>query len=181
MPPTDSFIIAYTMPASQAAEHEPKQVRVKRLPDKLRPTMWKPGQSGNARGRVKGSGLTDILIKMLPQQSEDKGLTWAEYIVKHTLRHVKKGNSFAIKEIWERIEGKVRQEVDIQIESSLWARLDEGRKRIAAINPEPELGITFDQPALEAEVVKASVDAVTEAMGSEPDQVLAELDSTPPD
>ena len=57
-------------------------------------------------------------------------MTWLDRIALATLRLAEKGNSQALKEVWERLEGKVKQDLDVTIESQLWARLNAGRQRL---------------------------------------------------
>ena len=73
---------------------------------------WKPGQSGNPKGRPpKNISLTSLLkaeiVKINP--SDKKRRTWGELIVLATIQHAIKGNATALKEVWERIDGKAPQ------------------------------------------------------------------------
>jgi hypothetical protein len=77
--------------------------------------MWKPGQSGNPRGRPPNeSSLTALLRQELANTcpADQKGRTWKELIVEAMMRLAIKGNSTAINTVFERIEGKVKDEVD---------------------------------------------------------------------
>jgi hypothetical protein len=73
-------------------------------------TRWKPGESGNPKGRPRKpkcltSLLKEELTKVNPEDPE--GRTWIELIVLATLRLAMKGNKTALKEVWDRVDGKV--------------------------------------------------------------------------
>ena len=75
--------------------------------------LWKPGQSGNPGGRPKGSGVTDRLRTILSQG--DNGKDVAEALVQAALKAAKNGDFRFWKEIVDRVDGPVKQ----QIEASL--------------------------------------------------------------
>jgi hypothetical protein len=61
---------------------------------------WKPGESGNANGRPrKGHTLTDLIEARLDKEA----------FVQRVIGLAMEGNMAAIKEIFERIDGKVTQ------------------------------------------------------------------------
>lgn len=129
--PLDTLFIIVGMPSATSSKQDPKQLKRKYnvVP------RWKPGQSGNPGGRVKGPSLTNRMILYTMQITDKKGpdgkpMTWLDRMALATLKLAEKGNSQALKEVWERLDGKVRQELDITIESQLWARLNAGRQRI---------------------------------------------------
>lgn len=75
---------------------------------------WLPGKSGNPKGRTPNKEcLTSLLRaeieKMCPQ--DKKGRTWKELIVLSTMTLAIKGHPGALKEVWERMEGKVTQPI----------------------------------------------------------------------
>jgi hypothetical protein len=75
-------------------------------------SRWKKGTSGNPRGRPKKqdsltSLLRDEIIKMCP--ADKQGRTWGELVMLATLQLAMKGNQTALKEIWERLDGKIAQ------------------------------------------------------------------------
>ena len=81
-------------------------------------TRWKKGTSGNPRGRPKKKDsltqlLRDEIKKICPADREKR--TWKELIVFATLQLAMKGNATALKEIWERIDGKVLQTDKLQL------------------------------------------------------------------
>ena len=79
---------------------------------------WKKGVSGNPRGRPKkGDSLTSLLkeeiAKICPADREKR--TWKELVVRATLQLAMKGNATALKEIWERLDGKIVQPEKVQL------------------------------------------------------------------
>lgn len=81
---------------------------------------WKPGQSGNPKGRPKGiKYLSEMLREQLDQvpdtiDGEPNIKTWRDLICDSILRAAVKGNQPAItKELLDRIEGKVKDKNDV--------------------------------------------------------------------
>lgn len=95
-----------------------KSLREKRIAN-LRP--FQPGQSGNPGGKRKGPNVTDWMRKHLDQKVPDtpqfvsviaslglkNGCTFAEFIARSLIINAAKGNSTAITEVMERLEGKI--------------------------------------------------------------------------
>ncbi len=83
----------------------------------LRP--FKPGQSGNPKGRPKKDvSFTSLLKKYLDEipavkigGEVNKELTWRQLIVQAWLIGSYKGNATLFKELLERVEGKVAQPI----------------------------------------------------------------------
>jgi len=73
----------------------------------LRP-RWKPGQSGNPKGRPKGMTLTGLLRKAF----EDSPEKAQEFIAK-TIAFAMEGQAPYAKEVWERMDGKVREHIQL--------------------------------------------------------------------
>lgn len=92
----------------------------------LRP--WKPGQSGNPNGRPKKNPVSDYLKEQLeapiPQSMMDamkesarlvfceiygESPTFGQMIAFKTIQTAAKGDVFALKELLDRVEGKVAQ------------------------------------------------------------------------
>src|SRR3990172_11664377 len=80
-------------------------------------SRWRKGVSGNPRGRPKKQdSLTSLLqeeiAKICPADQEKR--TCKELIVRATLQLAMKGNATALKEVWERLDGKILQTEKVQ-------------------------------------------------------------------
>ena len=85
--------------------------------DKQVESRWKPGQSGNPAGRQKKEDCLTSLLKIEIEKicPEDKeGRTWKQLIVLGTMRLAIQGVPVALKEVWERIDGKVPNPVTVE-------------------------------------------------------------------
>ena len=81
-----------------------------------------PGWKGNARGRPRGDGLTKLLLEVLAMDAgQGDGRTVAEWLVDEMIALAMKGNTTMLREIWNRIDGKVPDKVAL-----LGAEGDEG-------------------------------------------------------
>lgn len=103
-----------------------KQKRLKNL--RPRPP-WKKGQSGNPKGRLKGASLTELLrsfsgvaIKDIPALGSmaqriglGKDATVADLLVRTTALNAMKGNATAIREVWDRHDGKAEENISMKI------------------------------------------------------------------
>ena len=72
--------------------------------------MWKPGQSGNPAGPRPGAKkISNLIREYLDQKHPDDkdGRTWAEKIAIATMELAIKGNGVALREVFDRLEGKV--------------------------------------------------------------------------
>ena len=87
--------------------------------ENLRP--WKKGQSGNLSGRPKKKPITEAYERQLKQSLPDdfrirmklpEGATWADAVAVGQIRSAVKGNTQAAKEIADRLEGKVAQQLE---------------------------------------------------------------------
>ena len=87
-------------------------------------TQWKPGQSGNPKGRPKSITLSEALRAQLGQvmPGEDEK-TYAEKIALVLCEEATKGNVGAAKEIADRTEGKPRQTLDVDMSVMDWRAL----------------------------------------------------------
>jgi hypothetical protein len=90
------------------------------LPDALKATKWKPGQSGNPSGRPKKSTdakrLSDAYRIQLQEQCTAEGLehlTWAEAIAVGMAQAAARGETTAAKELRETTEGKTPENIRI--------------------------------------------------------------------
>jgi hypothetical protein len=70
-------------------------------------TPWKPGQSGNPGGRPKSKPLTDKLLEALsdPKVCEALVLAW--------VKGAQKGSIMHLREILDRVEGRVPQPLSV--------------------------------------------------------------------
>lgn len=84
--------------------------------------QFKPGQSGNPAGRPVGSkNLSTILRDMLEEEIDvkvdDTGRKerrkFSELIIRKLIKRASDGDPRAIKEIFDRIEGRAKQSVDV--------------------------------------------------------------------
>jgi len=87
---------------------KPKKIRLKKdgTPDRrhLHLKSWKPGQSGNPKGKPKGTkNRTTLLKQVVLANAETLVLSEFEEIVKATLELAKQGDSTCLKIIWDRI------------------------------------------------------------------------------
>jgi hypothetical protein len=95
---------------------------------------WKPGESGNPGGRPRTKLITAELERMLEQEAPTAdGKTWAAVIAEALLKKARQGDVRAITELANRIEGKARQTVDLELDvyTGLAERLAAARKRVA--------------------------------------------------
>ena len=96
-----------------------KLAMVQTLPDKQRNNsgnlkLWKPGQSGNPAGRPrKADCLTSLLKDEIEKVSptDEAGRTWKELVVLATIQLAIKGHPVALREVWERLDGKMPQAI----------------------------------------------------------------------
>lgn len=89
--------------------------------DNLRPVSWKPGQSGNPKGKPKGTkSISTFLRKLLDKEiSAPRGselasgkITVAERLALSLISQANLGNIRAAVEILDRTEGKVKDVVE---------------------------------------------------------------------
>jgi len=61
-----------------------------------------------------------------------EGRTWKELIVIATLRLAMKGNAAALREVWDRVDGKVRLDIGMEVDlhTEINRRLLEARQRL---------------------------------------------------
>lgn len=77
--------------------------------------QFKPGQSGNPKGRPKGSGVTDKLRALLDEEVDLKGskLTMKEALAKVIINKAMKGDHKFVKEVLDRTEGKATERLEV--------------------------------------------------------------------
>lgn len=85
---------------------------------------WKPGQSGNPGGRPRRKPISDAYTAILEAQ-DAKGVTGAQMIALAMFQQALKGNVQAVREITDRVEGALRQSVDVVFGSMTDEELEE--------------------------------------------------------
>jgi hypothetical protein len=83
------------------------------------PHLWRKGVSGNPAGRPKNEPLlAPELRRQLGQicPEDPKKRTWCVYLMEKMLILAAKGNPAAIKEVFERTEGKVKDVVELDVQ-----------------------------------------------------------------
>ncbi len=74
----------------------------------------KKGEVRNPKGKPKGSySLKPILRRILREKDPEDGRKLAEKFIRARIESAIKGNSFAAREIWEYIDGKPSQAVEM--------------------------------------------------------------------
>ena len=82
-------------------------------PEKIAPFRWKPGESGNPKGRPRKEPLTDILRAVLaekiPNAQDPRQSQLAHALIRNfVLEAIRTKDTGMITEIFNRIEGKVK-------------------------------------------------------------------------
>jgi hypothetical protein len=94
----------------------------------LDPYKWKPGESGNPSGRPKKKPITELYERILSNPDN------LAHIEQATLRALKKGQMamvLQLREMAERVEGKVTQPVEVTGQIELSERMAKARERTA--------------------------------------------------
>lgn len=104
---------------------------------------WKKGQSGNPNGRPrKEICLTSLIKEELEQvmQTDDGPRTKAQILAKNIVSKAAKGHNVAMKEVLDRIDGKVADKLEMNAKVSDDTQREEDRTVDEAIAgmPEPE-------------------------------------------
>jgi hypothetical protein len=106
---------------------------------------WGKGISGNPAGRPKQEPLlTPELRKQLGSvcQTDPQKRIWCVVLIERLMEHAAKGNPAAIKELWERMEGKVKENVQVDVNVLVGKMSDDELEAAVrgAINITPEPG-----------------------------------------
>lgn len=104
------------IPENQEINQEVKPKPRRTLPDAARPHMFKPGVSGNPKGRpIKTQCLTSLakeqLDKICPIDPQKR--SWGEVLVVSWLQNFIKGNPTAVSQLLDRIDGKLKEAIDL--------------------------------------------------------------------
>jgi cell division GTPase FtsZ len=78
----------------------------------IQPYQWKPGQTGNPKGRPRRKRITDALSEFL-DAVDANGVSAAQKIAIAMIMQAMKGDIQHAKEILNRTEGAVKQSVDV--------------------------------------------------------------------
>lgn len=70
------------------------------------PTRWKPGESGNLKGRPRFKPITDAIERILENPKE------CEKLAKKLVSKAKGGSIHHLRELMDRVEGKVIQQIE---------------------------------------------------------------------
>src|SRR4029453_4493897 len=99
----------------QRENSEINDARERRLAN-LKP--WKPGQSGNPRGRPKSRTLSEAYRRALslPIPGDPEGRTYADAAAEMLAKEAAAGNVAAAKELADRTEGRPKQTVDVTVD-----------------------------------------------------------------
>lgn len=74
--------------------------------------QWEPGTSGNPKGRPpKGQSLTELMREFLEDVPEGREITYKELFIKNVITMALQGDFYAIKLIWNYIDGMPTQRV----------------------------------------------------------------------
>jgi hypothetical protein len=81
-------------------------------------TRFKPGQSGNPKGRPKSLTLSEAYRRELAKvdESDPDKRTYAELLAEQMIVKAKGGDVAALREIADRTEGKARQTINLTVE-----------------------------------------------------------------
>ena len=87
-------------------------------PAKITPFQWKPGQSGNRRGRPRKEPLTDILREVLaekiPKGQDPRQSSLGQALIRNwVLDAIRTKDTSMIKEIFDRIDGKTKDRIEL--------------------------------------------------------------------
>ena len=86
---------------------------------------WPKGVSGNPAGRPKSITVSEAYRKMLaqPMPNDKDGRTYAEGIAEQIIKRAAVGDLGAAKEITDRVEGKPRQSVAVDMTVADWREM----------------------------------------------------------
>jgi hypothetical protein len=98
----------------------PERPRVGRCSPPLH-TRWKPGQSGNPGGRPKGESLVAMIRRRLAE--DHHGKTLGEIVVEALIKGAIQGKPQHLKELLDRVEGKVTEKLDLSGSDPLTVRV----------------------------------------------------------
>ena len=86
---------------------------------KPNPGAWKPGKSGNPKGRPRkrhclSDALRDVLEEAESILDDGTPLTKAQVIARLVVNKACEGQQWAVELVWDRIEGKPKQSLEVE-------------------------------------------------------------------
>jgi hypothetical protein len=116
------------------------QENTSRLVEAGKATRFKPGVSGNPGGRPKSKYLTDVVDELLVEKLDSPaGRKQFKDALWKRLLSVTVSGSMTLDKIWARIEGPIRDELEVTVKDDLAEVIRKARERAAAKIPELEL------------------------------------------
>lgn len=112
-------------PYGQNTNANTKRVK-KVLPEALRANLWKKGQSGNPGGRPLKKPVTELYEKIL---NDPKAMKALERSIVRALGKGQMAMVLQLKEMTDRVEGKVMQPIEADVTVNLADAIAEARKR----------------------------------------------------
>jgi hypothetical protein len=87
-------------------------------PDKIKPHQWKPGTSGNPKGRPRREPMRDVLEAVLaervPANKDPDQPTLAEVLIKNFVYEaIRTKDTEMVIEIFNRMDGKVKDRIEL--------------------------------------------------------------------
>lgn len=91
------------------------------------PFQWKPGKTGNPKGRPKNRTLTEIVREYMEKEGklpDGREMILSEAVAETILKMVLRGNTEVIKELWNRLEGKSKETIEVKgnLNVKLWGK-----------------------------------------------------------
>lgn len=107
-------------PASQQATEQPSEP-TESPAERIKEWRWKPGQSGNPAGRVKNDFAAEIARAVFEENKE--------LVYQSMARMLRNGSAFGFQVLSDRAYGKLKEEMNLNVNGSLAERLEKIRKR----------------------------------------------------
>ena len=108
-------------------------------------TRFKPGVSGNPGGRPKSKYLTDVVDELLVEKLDSPaGRKQFKEALWKRLLSVTVSGSMTLDKIWSRIEGPIRDELEVTVKDDLAEVIRKARERAAAKVTELPLALLPD-------------------------------------
>lgn len=104
----------------------------KPVTEHLKNTQFQPGESGNPSGKPKGTkNFTTLVRDMLKRvavlkEGNPNNLTYEDVLADQVIKRAIQGNDRVLKILWEQMDGRPRQQIDLSAELG-----DDSRQSIA--------------------------------------------------